>query len=459
MTAPTPDLSAWSVPVDGAELLGDLEFAMARFVAFPSPAALVAVVLWVGHAHAVDAFESTPRLAVLSTEKQSGKTRLLELLELLLPNARHAVNMTAAALFRIVEAESPVLLFDECDTYFGPKATEHEELRGLVNAGHRRGAVAYRVVGEGGRMEVKAFPAYAAVALAGIGGLPDTILDRSVVIGMKRRAPDEHVEPFPARKAGPVLRELGERLADWTGSRHDALAAAEPDMPAGITDRPADVWEPLLAVADVAGGDWPERARTACLSLNAARAEADPSEGVRLLADVREAFIVRRTDKLPTDDLLEYLTGLVEASWGDLRGRPLDPRALAHRLRPYGVRPRKVRLGDNVRQGYDRADLHDAFTRYLPPPKSGTTGTAGTSQVSEPENVPDSEGVPEHSADPERFAPALTCAVPGVPHVPDFPERDRAEAGGGPAFPRRDEFGPALALPVAAGLVAPEDAP
>ena len=135
---------------------------------------------------------------MVSPEKGSGKTRLLEVLELLTPTARHAVNMTAAALFRAVEMDQPTLLFDEADTYFGPKAAkDHEELRGLVNAGHRRGAVAYRVVGKGAEMSVKAFPAFAAVALAGIGDLPDTILDRSVLIRMRRRAPDETVESSP----------------------------------------------------------------------------------------------------------------------------------------------------------------------------------------------------------------------------------------------------------------------
>jgi hypothetical protein len=164
---------------EGAEILDRVADLLARYVAFPTPAACDAVALWAAHCHAIHAFESTPRLALLSAEKGSGKTRCLEVLDLLVPEPMHAVNATAAALFRAVEDRQPCILFDECDATFGPMARgEHEELRALINAGHRKGAVAYRCVGDPRNMQVKAYPAYAAVALAGIGDLPPTILDR-----------------------------------------------------------------------------------------------------------------------------------------------------------------------------------------------------------------------------------------------------------------------------------------
>lgn len=360
----------------GAELLDDVAAALARYVAFPSVAARDATALWAAHTHCLDAFESTPRLAAISPEKGSGKTRTLEVLDRLVPEAAHPVNMTAAALFRIVATDRATILMDECDTYFGPRsAKDHEELRGLVNAGHRRGAVAYRCVGP--KQEVRAFPAYAAVALAGIGDLPDTILDRSVVIKMRRRAPHEHVESFRQRYAGPVLGEIKDRLAAWAKKNIGDLALAEPAMPPGITDRPADVWEPLLAIADAAGGEWPDRARAACLELNAARAAADPSLGVRLLTDLRDVFA--NTDRLWTEDVLTILNKMDEAPWGDLRGKPLDARGLARRLRRYDVRPVDVRIGDTVKKGYRTEDLHDAWARYLPvPEKCATAATHAT---------------------------------------------------------------------------------
>lgn len=369
-----------------APILADVEALLRRFVAFPSEHCLVAVTLWAAHCHLLGAFESTPRLALLSPEKGSGKTRTLEVLEPLVPNPMHAVNCTAAALFRAVAAKSPTLLFDEADTYFGPRSKgDYEELRGLVNAGHRRGAVAYRCVGEPSKMEVREFPAFAAIALAGIGDLPDTILDRSVVIAMRRRSPDERVEPFRERKVRPYANELRDRMAAWAKRNTERLSEAEPALPPGITDRPADVWEPLLAVADAAGADWPSRARHAAVELNRARAERDPSLGVRLLADVRAVF---QEEKVFTDDLLERLNGLDEAPWGELRGKPLDSRGLARRLRPYAVRPKQVRIGEATRKGYERADFADAWSRYLALPAntetSETTDTAagGVTDVS-----------------------------------------------------------------------------
>jgi hypothetical protein len=372
---------------EGAELLDQVAAVLGRYVAFPSPAALTAVTLWAVHCHAVIAFESTPRLALLSAEKGSGKTRTLEVLELLVPRPMHAVNATAAALFRAVEAHQPTLLFDEADTYFGPMARgEHEELRGLVNAGHRKGAVAYRCVGDPKNMQVKEFPAYCAVAIAGIGDLPPTILDRAILVRMRRRAPAERVEPFRRRKAAKAADELRDALASWMGAHAEQLADAEPEMPLGLVDRPADVWEALLAIADEAGGQWPTRARRAALELNAARVEADPSLGVALLRDLRAVF--DEADVLATEELLKRLCALDESPWGDLRGKPLDARGLARRLRPYEVRPTTIRVGDATPKGYRQVDLHDAWTRYLPDPPE-TTATFATPQASGVAHVAD----------------------------------------------------------------------
>lgn len=425
----------------GAGILDDLADALARYVAFPSPAARDATALWAAHTHCLDAFESTPRLAPLSPEKGSGKTRLLEVLDRLVPHSAHPVNMTPAALFRLVAGSQATVLMDECDTYFGPRsAKDHEELRGLVNAGHRRGAVAYRCVGP--QQEVRAFPAYAAVALAGIGDLPDTILDRSIVIKMRRRAPHETIEPFRQRHAGPVLAELRERLAAWTKTVTDELADTEPEMPPGLTDRPADVWEPLIAIGDVAGGAWPARARAAAVELNAARQAADPSLGVRLLADLRQVFAV--TDRLWTEDILAVLTKMEEAPWGELRGKPLDARGLAQRLRRYDVRPTTIRIGENLKKGYRAEDLYDAWCRYLPPDpeNSVTSGTAVTTagQSTCPpvtaNGLVTDRSVTASAAGTERDAVTSTCnAVPDV----TLPGRSEGEVDVADRFANIDE--------------------
>ena len=352
----------------GAELLADVEGFLGRFVAYPSEAARVAHVLWVAHAHAMDAWESTPRIAFLSPEPGSGKTRALEITELLAPRPVEAVNVTPAYLFRKVgdEAGAPTILFDEIDTVFGPKAKrDNEEIRGLLNAGHRRGAVAGRCVVKGKTILTEEIPAYCAVALAGLGDLPDTILTRSVIVRMRRRAPSEAIEPYRRREHSAEGHELRDRIEIWTSGIIEALGAARPSMPTGIEDRDADVWEPLLAIADAAGGDWPERARVTAVTLvTLARGDRRGSLGIRLLTDLREVFGER--EAVFTADIIEGLLALDEAPWGDIHGKAPDVRGLARRLRPYGIESKSVRVGDRAAKGYRREDLHDAWERCAP---------------------------------------------------------------------------------------------
>jgi hypothetical protein len=298
-----------------------------------------------------------------------------------------------------------------------------------VNAGHRRGAVAYRCVGEGAKMVVKEFPAFAPVALAGIGDLPDTILDRAVVIRMKRRAPYEVISPFRHRQAAKAGEALRKRLEDWAGANEEALTAAEPTMPEGITDRPADVWEPLLAIADVAGGHWPARARAAAIELNAERSAADPSLGVRLLGDIRSIFATLDVDRLSTDDMLKKLCELDEAPWGDLRGKALDARGLASRLRHFGVRPDSIRLSVGTKKGYLREWFYDAWSRYLP--HSGGSGTGGTPeqpQVTALADVPPGAAVPDANGTGRVTGTVLDSLTSTVTPVPDVAHFEQGQA-------------------------------
>lgn len=367
----------------GAVLLDEVADFLGRFIAYPFPEAQFAHALWIAHCHAIYAWESTPRLAFLSPEPGSGKTRALEITELLVPRPVEAVNVTPAYLFRKVadEAGPPTILFDEIDTVFGPKAKDNEEIRGLLNAGHRRGAVAGRCVVKGKTVETEEIPAYCAVALAGLGDLPDTILTRSVIIRMRRRAPHEVVEPYRRRVHGPEGEALRDRLAAWVASVEDDLKNAWPEMPDGIRDRDADVWEPLLAIADAAGGDWPRRTRVTAVTLVTHSKAGTPSLGVRLLSDLKTIFANRET--LFTEQILERLNQMEEAPWGDLRGKPLDSRGLSRMLSKYGVKPKPVRIGDRVGRGYAAADLHDSWSRYLPPssPEDVTSVTSVTEVV------------------------------------------------------------------------------
>jgi hypothetical protein len=192
-----------------------------RFVVYPSEHALVAHMLWIAHTWLMDAWESTPRIAFLSPEPGSGKSRALEVTEPLVPRPVHAVNTTPAYLFRKVSDPDglPTILYDEIDTVFGEKANGNEDIRGMLNAGHRKGAVGGRCVVRGKVVETEELPAYCAVMLAGLDDLPDTIMSRSIVIRMRRRAPSEPVEPWRHRINTPEAHKTHGRCSALLGSR------------------------------------------------------------------------------------------------------------------------------------------------------------------------------------------------------------------------------------------------
>jgi hypothetical protein len=372
-----PDGNAEAFELPGYMLLDAVRDYLLTHVAYPTPEAAVAHTLWIAHTHLMDAWESTPRIAFLSPEPGSGKTRALEITETLVPRPIEAINATPAYLFRKVSDPSglPTILYDEVDTVFGPRAKDNEEIRGILNAGHRRGAMAGRCVVRGKVIETEELPAYCAVALAGLGALPDTILSRSVVIRMRRRAPTETVEPYRRRLHAPIGNALRDKLAAWAETVRTKVQGASPEMPDGIADRNADVWESLLAIADVAGGDWPNRARVAAVALVALAMAGGPSLGVRLLADVRDLF--GEQDEMSTEALVDALKKIEEAPWNDLRGKPIDARRLARLLNPYDVKSRNVRIGLSVVRGYAREDLHDPWVRYLGLP-TNTSATSAT---------------------------------------------------------------------------------
>ena len=254
-------------PTTGNTILNETRDFVSRFCVFPSDHCLTAVTLWAAHTHLIEHMYTTPRLALLSPEAASGKTRVLEVLDLLVPESLFSLNASPAAIFRLLANEQITLLFDEVDAIWSKHGNDnnHEDLRALLNAGYKRGASIPRCVGP--RHEVTRFDVYCAVALAGLGDLPETIMSRSIIIRMRRRAPGEPVEPFRARTHEPKGYELRSQLETWTQQIGEDAGVHIPDMPAGIVDRPAEVWEPLLIVADLAGGEWPQAARTACVAL------------------------------------------------------------------------------------------------------------------------------------------------------------------------------------------------
>jgi len=368
-------------------ILDEIHLFLGRFVAYPDENSHIAHTLWVAHTHLMQCWDSTPRIAFLSPEPGSGKTRALEATEPLVPRPVNAINVTPAYLFRKVGSDegTPTILFDEVDTVFGPRAKDNEEIRGLLNAGHRRSGYAGRCVVMGKTVKTEEIPAYSAVALAGIGGLPDTILSRSVIVKMRKRAPHERVEPWRERIHKPQGEEIREKLEKWCTSILPDLEGGWPEMPSGVEDRDADLWEPLLSIADAAGGGWPDKARSAAVELVAASKESPPSLGVRLLSDLKKVF--SGADAMFTDQILHELNQMDEAPWGDLKGKPMGARGLSNRLRRYQVSSRDVRIAGKVKKGYKAADLYDPWQRYCPTPPDG--GATSATSATKSENVAD----------------------------------------------------------------------
>lgn len=401
--------------------LDEVEQFLKRFVIYPSEAARVAHVLWIAHTWFMEEWDSTPRIAFLSPEPGSGKSRALEVTEPLVPRPLHAVNATPAALFRKVsdEAGPPTILFDEIDTVFGPKAKDNEDVRGMLNAGHRKGATALRCVLRGKIVDTEELPAYCAVALAGLDDLPDTIMTRSVIVRMRRRSPAEQVEPWRMRINGPEAHQIGAWLSEWSEQRRQDVSW--PEMPAGIEDRNADVWEALLAVADLAGGDWPERARVAAVSLVTASADRGGSLGVILLRDLKAIF--GRAERLSTEVILEQLHELDESPWADLRGKPLDARGLARRLVKYDVKPKVYRDGDRTIRGYEAAALADPWSRYVTD-KPSTENFPTPQEIEEPGRPQSEERVTSET--PQQISLSLPgrCDACGYDHEHQGPLAD-----------------------------------
>ena len=366
------NLSDIREPTPPPEVLDRVEAFVRRFLILPDEHAYVAVALWVAHSWVLDGFDTTPRLAFLSPEPGSGKSRSQDVLALLVPRPLRAFNVSVPVLFRSMVDEHnepvppPTIFLHEVDAIFGPRAKgDDEPLRAFANAGHTRGVLVQRIATRGNRHIVETFPAFAPMSLAGLKDLPQTVMDRSVVVRMARKAPGEVVAKFREKYARAEAEALRADLFAWaTGVDRDALDLDEDALPDCLENRQGDVWEPLIACADAAGGRWPLRAREAAIAFTTTAPGGEESLGVRLLADLRTVF--GSAPVMATADLLRCLHELDEAPWSDLYGKPLDSRGLAKRLHEHGVHSKTVRIGAATHKGYERAALAELWTRYLP---------------------------------------------------------------------------------------------
>jgi len=289
-------------------------------------------------------------------------------------------------LFRIVEKFSPTLLIDEADSFLG----DNDELRGINNSGHRRwAAFVLRTVGD--EHEPRQFSTWGPKAIALIGKLPSTWEDRSLVIAMRRRALGEIVKRFRHAESQAAAIPLRRMAFRWSSDNLAGLQASDPIMPEELNDRAMDNWRPLVSIADLAGGEWPVRARAAALALSKDTEEADGSALIDLLVELREIFTDR--DRIASAELVEHLGAKAESRWAEWsHGKPITQRQIARLLAPLKITPKTIRFGDETAKGYLAEWFNDALSRYVPLSIRNTVTTEQYPEV-QPETIRNKTGI------------------------------------------------------------------
>jgi hypothetical protein len=353
-------VGAPATDLDVREVLDAIHAFLSRFLVM-SADGLRVLTLWVFHTWAFEAAETTPYISIRSPERESGKTRVIEVTSLITRRPEQVADASISALFRSIEKFKSTLMFDEVDGIFKGRDEDSKDLKRLLNSGYRIGAKVLRTVGD--RHEPKRFSTFSPKLLAGIGGLPDTLESRCVPITMQRRLPDEQAERLRLRVVRPEAEALAERLNDVASSCVPALTDAFPEIPDELGDRAADCAEPLLTIADYAAGQWPVLARKSLVALQGGHTLEDESTSTRLLADIRTVFGDR--DRISSRELLDGLHALEEAPWGDWFGRPLSAAKLNRLLHDFSIHSRTVRLDEKTPKGFHREQFDDAWARYL----------------------------------------------------------------------------------------------
>jgi Protein of unknown function (DUF3631) len=358
---------AWTdeLPLGGA--LAEIQLFIQTYVVL-SPEQAVTLALFVAHTHAIAAADTTPYVQATSATKRAGKTRLLEVLDTIVARPWLTGRTSAAALVRKVDAEKPTLLLDESDAAFAGEKDYAEALRGLLNSGYKRSGKSSLCVGKGADIKVKDFSTFSAKVIAGIGKLPDTLADRAIPIVLRRKLSSEPVNRWHDREGRAQGTRLREQLERWvTIGTIDTLRKARPALPEALSDRAQDVWEPLLAIADLAGGDWPARARQAAVALMGTTEDTDAV--VELLTDLDILIRDRKPDDaLTSKELVESLVEQEDRPWATCgkQGKPLTQHGLANLLAPLGIHSHPRKLAGKTSRTYLVRDFADAIARYLP---------------------------------------------------------------------------------------------
>lgn len=356
-------LDPWEEPVDGLQLAELIRKRIANHVIFASRHELHLLTLWVLGAYLVEVWRLWPKVLITSPTRQCGKSTLMEVLEALLPRALLASNATPAAIFRTIESYRPSLLLDEADTW----VRQNEDLAGIINSGHtRRTAWVLRTVEVSGEHRPRRFSTWGPMVVAGIGNQRDTLVSRSLVIALRRKLPGEKTTRLPV-DLFDRLRDLRRQMMRWAQDVSAMVAALDLDPPPSGDDRRRDNFGPLFRVAAVLGGPWPARVEAGYLATAQATDEDDEPAGVMLLRDLVEIFARHRSDWISSSVLVADLIEAEDRPWAEWRhGRPMTAQSLAKLLKPFGIKPRVMKLGKETARAYLRHEIEAAAERYVP---------------------------------------------------------------------------------------------
>lgn len=372
----------WPEIVNGAELADSINAQLNKYIYLPDGASEV-ITMWILHTYNVYAFDFSPRLCIISPEKRCGKTTLLRMIEHLSYRSLNVSNVTTAALFRAIDAWHPTMLIDEADTFI----KNNEELRGIINAGFQKDGKVSRIETIGKTQNVKCFNCFAAVGIAAIGSLPCTILDRSIIISMRRKKRSDTLSRLRTRDFNPIAQEIRSKCLRFMSDNAETIVNIRPEIPECLNDRAADAWEPLFAIAEVISPDWRARIEKSAIILSkSAHMTEEASFGDKLLADIREIFTETSSAWIASDNLVDRLRDIKESPWADYNHKGLNAHSLAQLLKYYNIFPQQQRVGETRNRGYDRKDFNDAFERYLPPLESAEFNCA---------TVPPSDEIPD----------------------------------------------------------------
>jgi hypothetical protein len=350
----------WPEPVDGdALILAIMRRIQRHAVLTPDQALTVALWIMMAWAHSGAAIYS-PILMVTSAEANSGKTTLLGLVGFLVPRSLSSVGVSEAALYRSIERWNPTIIADEFDTLLA----DNEPLRAVINSGWTRGSGVLRCVGD--EKTPHRFPTFCPKVI-GLKGrkLPDTTLSRAIIIELKRKKPSHRVEHF-RHLDDAEFANLRRQALRWTMDNIATLETAVPKLPAGFDNRIGDNWRLMIAIADLAGGEWPDQARQAA-SVIAKVDAGDMSIRVQLLADIRDIFATKSVDRIPTSELIAALVDIDSHPWAEWKnGKGITDSGLARLLAAFHIAPGTIRVGvDRTPKGYRLGHFQDAFERYL----------------------------------------------------------------------------------------------